>query len=60
MNEEFTELTVRVNDAVCVTEPAVPVSVIGYCPAGVEVNVETFTVTVQPGFGVQEDETGNE
>src|SRR6185436_7639596 len=51
--------TVKVNPVVCTTVPAVPVTVIGYTPAGVAVVVLIVMLLVQVGIqdaGVKEAE----
>ena len=57
INDAFNELTVRVKDTVFDTAPAVPVTVTGYCPAGVDVDVDNVKEVLQVGLhDVRENE----
>ena len=39
-----------VKDTVCDTVPAVPVTVMGYCPAGVDVDIDNVNEVLQLGL----------
>ena len=57
VNDAFTELTVKLKDALWDTSPAVPVIVMEYGPAGVDAGIDNVTVVEQPGI---QDNTENE